>query len=161
MVIWIMGLAGSGKTTLAKLIIKKIKKDIIHIDGDAIRNIYDERLTHSVKDREINAKRISKLVKYLSDQKKDLVVSVLSNFPKWLKWNKKNLKRYFLIYIKTEKSILLKRKPELYDKKTKNVVGVDIKFNEPLKPDYIIDNCLTLEKLSKEPNLILRKVKNF
>ena len=44
MVIWIMGLAGSGKTTLAKLIIKKIKKNIIHIDGDAIRNIYDEKL---------------------------------------------------------------------------------------------------------------------
>ena len=55
----------------------------------------------------------------------------------------------------------MKRKPELYDKKTKNVVGVDIKFNEPLKPDYIIDNCLTLEKLSKEANLILRKLKIF
>ena len=41
MVIWIMGLAGSGKTTLAKLIIKKIKKNVIHIDGDAIRNIFN------------------------------------------------------------------------------------------------------------------------
>ena len=49
MVIWIMGLSGSGKTTLAKLIIKKLKKDIIHIDGDAIRNVYNDKLKHSIK----------------------------------------------------------------------------------------------------------------
>ena len=30
-----------------------------------------------------------------------------------------------------------------------------------IKPDYIIDNCLTLEKLSKEANLIFKKVKIF
>lgn len=159
MVIWIMGLSGSGKTTLAKLIIKKLKKDIIHIDGDAIRNVYNDKLKHSIKDREINARRISKLVKYLSDQKKDLVVSVLSNFPRWLKWNKKNLKKFFLVYIKTDKPILAKRKPRLYNKKIKNVVGVDIEFNEPLNPDYIIDNCLTLKELSKEANKIIKKVK--
>ena len=35
MVIWIMGLAGSGKTTLAKLIIKKIKKYNSY-DGDGL-----------------------------------------------------------------------------------------------------------------------------
>ena len=109
MVIWIMGLAGSGKTTLAKLIIKKIKKDIIHIDGDAIRNIYDERLTHSVKDREINAKRISKLLKYIYDQKKDLFVYVLSNFPKWLKWNKK-FKKIFSYLYKNRKVYFIEKK---------------------------------------------------
>ena len=63
MIIWIMGLSGSGKTTLAKLILKKYKKKLIHIDGDAIRNIYDKKIGHSQKDRQINAARISKLVK--------------------------------------------------------------------------------------------------
>ena len=59
MIIWIMGLSGSGKTTLAKLILKKYKKKLIHIDGDAIRNIYDKKIGHSQKDRQINAARIS------------------------------------------------------------------------------------------------------
>ena len=37
-----VGLSGSGKSTLARNIINKAKKiNIIHIDGDLIRNIYD------------------------------------------------------------------------------------------------------------------------
>tara|TARA_B100001029_G_scaffold25739_1_gene18167 strand:- start:39 stop:521 length:483 start_codon:yes stop_codon:yes gene_type:complete len=155
MIIWIMGLSGSGKTTLAKLILKKYKKKLIHIDGDAIRNIYDKKIGHSQKDRQINAARISKLVKYLSDQKIDIVVSVLSNFPKWLKWNKKNLKDYFLVYLKTDKKILIKRKPNLYLKLKKNVVGKDIKFNEPIKPNYTINNCEGINSLKKEVIKIL------
>ena len=160
MVIWIMGLSGSGKTTLAKIIKKKMKNKVIHIDGDAIRNIYSDKLTHSIKDRETNAKRISQIVKYLADQKIDIIVSVLSNFPKWLKWNKKNLRKYYLIYLKTEKLKLIKRRPKLYSYNQKNVVGMDIKFNVPSNPDYIIDNCKSLKELSKHANQIIKKFKN-
>ncbi len=155
-----MGLSGSGKTTLANIIKKKMKNKVIHIDGDGIRNIYSDKLTHSIKDRETNAKRISKLVKYLADQKIDIIVSVLSNFPRWLKWNKKNLRKYYLIYLKTEKLKLIKRRPKLYNHKQKNVVGMDIKFNIPSNPDYIVDNCRNLKELSKHATLIIKKFKN-
>ena len=45
-----------------------------------------------MKDREINAERISKLTKFLSDEGINVIGSVLSNFPKWQSWNKKILK---------------------------------------------------------------------
>ena len=38
--LWITGLSGSGKTTISKIVVKKLKKkysNIIHIDGDKIR----------------------------------------------------------------------------------------------------------------------------
>ena len=95
MVIWIIGLSGSGKTTLANILKKKLikkKYKFLHIDGDAVRKIYDTKLEFSFKERGINAKRISLLVKFLTDQKVNLIVSVLSNYPKWLTWNKKNFK---------------------------------------------------------------------
>ena len=156
MIIWIMGLSGSGKTTLAKLILKNSKKKLVHIDGDAVRKIYEKRIGHKKIDRLVNATRISKLVKFISDQKIDIVVSVLSNFPKWLEWNKKNLKEYFLVYMKTNIRILEKRRPNLYLKLKKNVVGKDIRFNEPKKPDYIISNCTTHASLKKEAIKILK-----
>ena len=163
MVIWIMGLSGSGKTTLAKMLIQKLKKEkenIIHVDGDIIRNIHNDKLGHSIKDREINAERISKLVKFLSKQKIFIVVSVLSNFPKWLKWNKNNIDDYFQIYIKSNFQDLKKRKPKLYKKKI-NVVGKDIKFNEPKNSDYEVENYTNKAHLKKEIKKILTKIKFY
>ena len=161
MVIWILGLSGSGKTTLAKKIHLKLKKKIkiIHVDGDAMRKIYSDKLGHSLKDREINAERISKLVKYLSDQNIHVIVSVLSNFPKWLKWNKKNFKKYYEVYLKTDMAILKKRKKKLYSNKIKNVIGLDLKFNEPINPNIVIENCQSFKKLEIEVKNLLNKLK--
>ena len=160
MVIWILGLSGSGKSTLARNIINNTKKiNIIHIDGDSIRNIYDKKLGHTLKDREINASRISKLVKFLSDQKINVIVSVLSNFPKWLLWNKKNLKNYYEIFLKTDFKILKKRRPRLYSGKIKNVIGIDLKFNEPKKPNLVIHNLIKKSQIDENTKKILKLIK--
>jgi adenylylsulfate kinase len=160
MVIWILGLSGSGKTTLAKLINKNLKnKKFLHIDGDLIRKIYEKKLGHTIKDRLLNAQRISQLVKFLSDQNINMIVSVLSNFPRWLKWNRNNIKNYFEIYLDTNLKILKKRKPNLYSGRIKNVVGIDIKFNEPKNADMTINNCNNLNDLSRASKKIIKKIK--
>lgn len=159
MVIWIIGLSGSGKTTLANIIKKKLikkKYKLIHIDGDVVRKIYDKKVGYSYKEREINAKRISFLVKFLADQKVNLIVSVLSNYPQWLKWNKKNLKKYTQIYLKTDLEILKRRKPRLYQKKNKNVVGLDIKFHEPKNNNFVIINATSLKELNKNADYFIK-----
>ena len=162
MVIWILGLSGSGKTSLAIKIIKKSKKNkFLHIDGDSIRNIYEKKLGHTMRDRQINASRISKLVKYISDQKVNVIVSVLSNFPKWLKWNRKNIKNYFEVYLKTDLDILKSRRSKLYSKKTKNVIGVDLKFNEPIRPNIIIKNSNNKNDIETNAIKILKKIKKI
>ena len=154
-----MGLSGSGKTTLAKLLYNKIKikKSIIHIDGDEIRKVYDDKLGYSLKDRKINAERISKLTKFLSLQS-HVIVSVLSNFPFWLRWNRKKIGRYFEIYLKNNIQNLKKRRPHLYTKKIKNVVGIDIKYNEPKKADIVIENCKSIKELRLKADTIIRKL---
>ena len=157
-----MGLSGSGKTTLAKIIYNKLNyKKIIHIDGDDVRKIYNHDLGHSITGRKINAGRISRLVKLISDQNIDVVVSVLSNFPTWLKWNRENIKNYFEVYLKTNLVTLKKRKPNLYSGKIKNVVGLDIKFFEPKKANMIINNCKNLLELELIAKKIIKKLKLF
>jgi adenylylsulfate kinase len=154
-----MGLSGSGKTTLAKIIYNKLKKKkIVHVDGDQIREMHGSDLGYTIKDRLINAGRISRLVKFLNNQNVSVVVSVLSNFPNWLKWNRKNIKDYFEIYLKTDLLILKKRKRDLYSGKIKNVVGVNIKFNEPRNPEMIIKNCNSLKRLDIIAEKIIKKL---
>jgi adenylylsulfate kinase-like enzyme len=160
MVIWILGLSGSGKTTLAKIINNKLKiKKFLHIDGDSIRKIYEKKLGYTIKDRHTNAERISRLVKFLSDQNINMIVSVLSNFPKWLKWNRVNIKEYFEIYLKTDLKILKKRRPNLYSGKIQNVVGVDIAFNEPKKTDMTVNNCKSINDLRIVSKKIIKKIR--
>ena len=77
------------------------------------------------------------MVKFLSDKNINLIVSVLSNFPHWLSWNKKNIKNYYEIFIQVDKKELFKRnKKNLYLSRKKNVVGKDIKFYPPKKAQH-------------------------
>ncbi len=162
MVIWIIGLSSSGKSKIAGLVYKKLKKKKINtvwLDGDKVRNIYNDKLGHTLKDREKNAQRISRLTKYFSDQNINVIASVLSNFPKWQSWNKRNIKNYKQVYLKVSlENLILRDKKNLYKKalkkKRKNVVGIDIKFHEPLNSDLIIDN----NKKTKNFNKIVKKI---
>ncbi len=168
MVIWLIGLSKSGKTTIAKKLIKKLKDkkkiDFFHLDGDVIRKMYDDKLGHSVKDRRINAMRISKLCKLLSEQKVNIIASVLSNFPYWQKWNKENIKNYKQIFLKVNlKTLLLRDKQKLYknaiNKKIKNVVGIDIKFKKPIQGTIVIDNNKNLKNVNPIAEEIIKKLR--
>ena len=168
MVIWLIGLSKSGKTTIAKKIKKKIKEkkkiNFFHIDGDVMRNIYNDKLGHTIKDRKINAERISKFCKLLSDQGINIIASVLSNFPDWQRWNKKNIKNYKQILLKVNlKTLLTRDKQKLYrnaiNGKIRNVVGVDIKFKKPIKKTIIIDNNKNLNNVNPVVEEIIKKLK--
>ena len=122
MIIWIIGLSGSGKTKLSNELfkLKNINTNFISLDGDEFRENISIDLGYSYKDRKKNAERISRFVKYLSKKKINIIVSVLSNYPEWLKWNKDNIKDYFQIYLKVNREKLFGRnKKNLYLSKKK------------------------------------------
>ena len=83
MVIWIIGMSASGKTTIGKKIYEKLKyskEKWIFLDGDVFRNILGEDLGHTLEDRKKNAYRISRLCEYLNLQNINVIASVLSIF---------------------------------------------------------------------------------
>ena len=54
MIIWLTGMSGSGKSTLSNILIKKFKKkdiNFISVDGDVVRDLFDNDLNHSLKHR--------------------------------------------------------------------------------------------------------------
>lgn len=151
-VIWVIGVSGSGKSFFSKKLFKKLKRDYkktIWIDGDRFRKKYSKDLSYSLKDRKKNSKRIQKFC--LKYYKKNYIVicSVLSIFPLHQKLNRKIFKNYFQIQIDGDFfKIKLRNNKKIYTKK-KNVVGKDLKFPKPYKTNLKIKNNFD-KKFQKE-----------
>jgi len=166
MLVWITGLPGSGKTTLANAVYKKIGLVIpaIHIDGDHFRAIMGNDLGHSMKDRLENAYRITRLNKHLTDQGITVICSTVSLFREIHRWNRKNHKKLMEIYIDTPMDILMRRDQKgMYTgaakKQVKNVRGFDQGFDMPQKPDMIIRNTGSLKNFLLHTEKIVRTIK--
>jgi len=150
MVIWIIGLSGTGKTTLASQVVDRIRRlngKVVLLDGDLIRTLFGNDVDHTIEGRQRNAERLSVLSKFLADQGVHVVAAVLSIFPEWRRWNRENISDYSEVYIKASMETLLRRDiKNLYARAARgeivNVVGVDIPFPEPENPELVIENDL-------------------
>ena len=166
MVIWIIGLSGSGKTYLATEIYKKIKKKKILIDGDLVRKYITHDLRYSKKDRKKNSILISNLCKFLESLGFTVVCPILSMFPEHQKKNREKFNNYFQICLKTKLSILKKRNNKNIYGNKKNIVGKDILFPKPYKNDLIIENNFkpfsksTIHKIINKINVTNKNKKN-
>ena len=155
MVIWIIGLSGAGKTTLAKSIKSDLKKrNIINIwlDGDKISKVFRNDLGYSKEDRFKNSERISYLCKFFEEENINVICSILSNYEIHREWNRENIKNYYEIFIDCPIDQLIKRDnkgiyKDFLKGNAKNVIGMDLKFEVPSNPDMIIQNDGSLNQL--------------
>ena len=151
---WITGLSGSGKTTIAKKILPMIKKEYgttIHLDGDGLRKILNFH-GYTYKDRLSNSKVFTKIAKFITDQNINVVFSLVGLMDEPRLWNKKNIKKYIEIFIRSDlKKIISKDIKKIYKVK-KNIVGISIKPQFPKNPHIIMDNNFdkNLDLLGKE-----------
>ena len=167
MIIWITGISGSGKTTLGKYFFKNFKKkykNTIFLDGDEFRSLFSNDLQYTIKDRDKNAKRMTAFVKYISNQSINLVISANITSQKYRNWCKKNLKNFVQIYIRASLESLRSRDyKKLYSKafrgKIKNVVGVDLPFNEPKNIDLFLENNGSKKNFLEKTRLINKLLK--
>ena len=168
MVIWITGISGTGKSTLGNYFFKRFKKKYpatVFFDGDKFRSIFFNDINYTLKDRDTNAIRLTSLVKYISSQKVNIVISANLTSQRFRDWCKKNVKNYFEVFIDTPMKTLIKKRDykKLYENaikgKIKNVVGVDIKFKLPKQPDLIIYNNSTKKKLFLNYGMIIKYLK--
>ncbi len=82
-VIWLTGLPGSGKTTIAKALYPRLKElgfKVELLDGDIVRKELSPELGFTKQDREIHARRVVYLSKILSRNEIISIVSLISPY---------------------------------------------------------------------------------
>ena len=165
MIIWIRGVSGVGKTTLSKKLFQIYKaknKNTVLIDGDKFRKLFKNDLKFSLKDRNRNAERLIAFVKFLDNQKINVILAANLTSVKYRVWCKKNFKNYIEILINTKINNLIKRdKKNIYNSKNrKNVVGQDIPNFSSKTSDLIINNDSSKKEFFQKIKLIQRLIKS-
>ncbi|MDO8463843.1 MAG: adenylyl-sulfate kinase [Gallionella sp.] len=148
MVIWLTGLSGAGKTTIAEAIVREIKPrlpELVLIDGDVIRELFGAGLGFHEEARQEQIGRIQRLAMFLARQNIVVVVAALYSHPDLLRWNRANLPGYYEIYVNAPLPLVEKRDTKgLYSKarsgEMQNMVGVDIPWHAPENPDMVVNS---------------------
>ena len=146
--IWFYGTAGTGKTLASKFLKKKIKNSIL-LDGDQVRKYVSFDLGYSIKDREVQIKRVFGISKLIIQSEKIPIISTV-----YMNTNiKKKIKNENIFLVKIVRNFeKIKNRKHIYNKKMKNVIGVDISYPRIRNSFQIInDNSINefYKKLSK------------
>ena len=167
-VLWITGLSGSGKTTISKMLLKELKKrniKAIHLDGDKLRETFSSLPIKNSFNR-LQRRNIglfySRLSFYLASQNYIVITSVIALEKEVLRWNRKNISNYNQVFLNIDIEELIKRDPKnnykkFFEKKIKNLYGLDMKYYKPKNSELEIKSIHNLNK--KE--ITQKIIKNF
>jgi adenylylsulfate kinase-like enzyme len=143
-VYWITGLSGAGKTTIGKALYEAMLENdpkVVFLDGDTLRWVLGDNIGYGYEDRKKCAMQYARLCKMLEEQKFTVICCTISMFDSVRNWNRENFLEYTEVYVKVSLETLKKRDQKgLYSSGEKNLMGIDLNFEEPKHPDIIIEN---------------------
>jgi len=153
-VIWMTGLSGAGKTTLANLFYNYCQKQNIPadlLDGDELRKTLSSDLGFSPQDRKEHNRRIIIVAKLLSKNGITTIVPLISPYKETRNLARKEIPNFVEVYVKASLDTCIKRDPKgLYKKaksgEIKNMTGLQSPYEEPENPELVLDT----EKLTPQ-----------
>lgn len=166
LLIWLTGLSGSGKSTIASELEALLNKDYgVHtylLDGDNIRTGLNKDLGFSPEDREENIRRIGEVAKLMVDAGLIVITAFISPFQQDRDQVRQLLPpgQFWEVFVDCPIEICEQRDPKgLYKKARQGEIadftGINSPYEPPQKPELVlnsvnftVDECV--EKLIKE-----------
>jgi adenylylsulfate kinase-like enzyme len=151
LVLWITGLSGAGKTTLAREVVVLLRiqrRGVVWLDGDELRDVFGSASVnidnHGREGRMKLAMQYAYLCRVIASQGLTVVISTISMFKEVHIWNRLNLTNYYEVYLKVPLSELQRRDPkDIYRRfdigDLSNVAGLDLKIDEPKASDWVVN----------------------
>jgi adenylylsulfate kinase len=154
LVLWITGIPGSGKSTIADAV-KKARPDFALLRMDNLRKIITPQPTYSEAERDIVYRSIISTAKVLAELGHNVLIDATGNLRRWRNLARKIIPRYAEVYLKCPIETCQKREalrkdtrgaPKNIYKKGREgwpVPGVTAVYEIPLKPEIVIETDYT------------------
>ena len=144
-VIWFTGLSGSGKSTIANALAKRLHDEGYHtyvLDGDNVRHGLNKDLGFSAADRVENIRRIGEVAKLMVDAGLIVLTAFISPYRADRQMVRELVgeHEFIEVFVDTPLEVCERRDSKgLYAKARagviKNFTGIDAPYEEPLEPD--------------------------
>jgi bifunctional enzyme CysN/CysC len=148
-VLWLTGLSGAGKSTIANLVERKLHGMGRHtylLDGDNVRHGLNKDLGFTAEDRVENIRRIAEVAKLMVDAGLIVVTAFISPFRAERQMARSLLAEgeFIEVFVDAPLRVAEERDPKgLYRKarrgEIKNFTGIDSPYEEPETPELHID----------------------
>ena len=148
-VVWLTGLSGSGKSTIAegfKVFIVNQGRPVYLLDGDVLRKGLNKDLDFDDHGRSENIRRSVEVAKILHDANVTVIASFITPFQKDRDWVRSQFDpdSFIEVHVSTPIEICERRDPKgLYQKARqgliKKMTGIDSIYEPPMHPDISID----------------------
>jgi bifunctional enzyme CysN/CysC len=154
-VIWLTGLSGSGKSTIANALEKKLFSLGVHsyiLDGDNLRLGLNKDLGFTKEDRAENVRRVSEVAHAMADAGLVVIVALVSPFKSDRDQARTLFKEseFVEVWVKTPAEVCAERDPKgLYKKAAKgeipNLTGIGQEYEPPTEAELILDGTEEIE----------------
>jgi len=151
-VVWFTGLPGAGKSTLARIVGRRLEAHGLRVDsldGNVARAQYSESLGYSKHDRDTNVARIASASSQLARAGTVAIVSVISPYAEARRRARALVEQhapFIEVYVATPLEECIRRDPRgLYARALANEIpsftGISDPYEAPVDPDLRLDTC--------------------
>jgi adenylylsulfate kinase len=163
--IWITGLPASGKSTIARHLVKFLEKKNIRaqvLESDTLREVLTPEPTYSPQERNTFYNSMVYIGTLLSKNGVNVIFDAVANKRKWREKARENIPRFIEVFVNTPLNVCIERDPKsIYKKaeegKATTVPGTQAEYEETTKPNIIVDGTVDPQTSAKKIVKAMRK----